>query len=502
MNYMPDYKGGVSQYHQALPSLPPNNQSFFPNPPIIKVMGFKEDIREIACELRAHESVTIISHIDADGISGEAILSQALSRAGIRVTSVFVRQIEPLTIRQVPKDDTFKLFCDLGAGQQNLIAETGFGNDEVGIIDHHVSQPCEIEYLQANCLPYGHTKLSAAGVAYLVAKEIDSGNTDLASLAVIGNVGDMMAREDCGLTGIAKEIAYEGAAHGSVDIRKRDLNCYGISTRPLHICLSYNDDPFIPGISNNAGGALRFLQKLGIPLQDDLQRWLVWEEFTCEDQRIISSALAQQLLAHGGSITRLFCESYLFPAERERTPLRNAQEYATLLNACGRWSRPKIGGQICRGDRGSAYREAEHMLTNHRTIIRELLQFILDSGVTELSHLQYIHVGNRYPDTIVGIGAGMALSKLNREKPILIMVEQPEDPSLTKVSLRATEQMLSRGVDLQVAATAASERFGGAGGGHRIAAGAFIPRESEHEFIQHVNELLAGQCTKKGTGHR
>ena len=70
------------------------------------------------------------------------------------------------------------------------------------------------------------------------------------------------------------------------------------------------------------------------------------------------------------------------------------------------------------------------MLTNHRTVIRELLQFILDSGVTELSHLQYIHVGNRYPDTIVGIGAGMALSKLNREKPILIMVEQPEDPSL------------------------------------------------------------------------
>jgi single-stranded-DNA-specific exonuclease len=122
--------------------------------------------------------------------------------------------------------------------------------------------------------------------------------------------------------------------------------------------------------------------------------------------------------------------------------------------------------------------------------------------VTELSHLQYIHVGNRYPDTIVGIGAGMALSKLNREKPILIMVEQPEDPSLTKVSLRTTEQMLSRGVDLQAAATKASAQFGGAGGGHRIAAGAFIPREAEQEFVLYVNELLAGQCTKQGADHR
>jgi RecJ-like exonuclease len=466
------------------------------------VMGLSDDVRAVAQELLSHESVTIISHIDADGISGEAILSQALSRAGIRVASVFVRQLEPLTMRQVPKDDTFKLFCDLGAGQQNLIAEHGLCEDEVAIIDHHVSQPCGQEYLQVNCLPYGHTKLSAAGVAYLVAKAIDSGNIDLAALAVVGNVGDMMAREDCGLTGVAQEIAYEGASHGFLEIRKRDLNCYGISTRPLHVCLSYNDDPFIPGITNNAGGALRFLQNLGIPLQDNLRRWLVWEEIPYEHRRVISSALAQQLMANGGTISRLFCESYLFPGERERTPLRNAQEYATLLNACGRWSRPRVGGNICRGDRGAAYREAEHMLTNHRTVIRELLQFILDSGVTELSHLQYIHVGNRYPDTIVGIGAGMALSKLNREKPILIMVEQPEDPSLTKVSLRATEQMLSRGVDLQVAATTASEKFGGAGGGHRIAAGAFIPRESEKEFIQHVNELLAGQCTNQGAGHR
>jgi RecJ-like exonuclease len=466
------------------------------------VMGLSDDVRAVAQELLAQESVTIISHIDADGISGESILSQALSRAGIRVTSVFVRQLEPLTMRQVPKDDTFKLFCDLGAGQQNLINEYGLCENDVAIIDHHVNQPCGRDYLQANCLPFGYTKLSAAGVAYLVAKEIDSGNTDLAPLAVIGNVGDMMAREDCGLTGPAQEIAYEGAAHGLVEIRKRDLNCYGISTRPLHVCLSYNDDPFIPGISNNSGGALRFLQKLGIPLHDNLRRWLVWEEIPYEDRRVISSALAQQLLANGGNITRLFCESYLFPGERERTPLRNAQEYATLLNACGRWARPRVGGNICRGDRGVAYREAEHMLTNHRAIIRELLHFILDSGVTELSHLQYIHVGNRYPDTIVGIGAGMALSKLNREKPILIMVEQPEDPSLTKVSLRATEQMLMKGCDLQVVATTASEKFGGAGGGHRIAAGAFIPRESEQEFIQHVNELLAGQCKNQGAGHR
>jgi single-stranded-DNA-specific exonuclease len=335
-----------------------------------------------------------------------------------------------------------------------------------------------------------------------VAKEIDSANTDLAKLAVIGNVGDMMAREHCGLVGPAREIAIEGSEAGWIEIRQRDLNCYGISTRPLHVCLSYNDDPFIPGISNNMNGALKFLQKTKVPLKGLNGDWVVWEEVPDEQRKAISSALAQQLLAHGGNISRLFCESYLFPEEPVRTPLRNASEFATLLNACGRWSRPRVGGSICRGDRGVAYRQAEHMLTNHRAIIRELLLFILERGVSELSHLQYIHVGNRYPDTIVGIGAGMALSKLNREKPILIMVEQPEDPELTKVSLRTTEQMVERGVDLQMVATEASASFGGAGGGHRIAAGASIPRESEQEFVERVNELLAGQYAKAGAGHR
>jgi single-stranded-DNA-specific exonuclease len=142
------------------------------------------------------------------------------------------------------------------------------------------------------------------------------------------------------------------------------------------------------------------------------------------------------------------------------------------------------------------------MLTNHRAIIRELLHYILDTGVTELSHLQYIHVGNRYPDTIVGIGAGMALSKLNINKPILIMVEQPENPDLTKASMRTTENVVGRGIDLQQAITEASSTLGGAGGGHRIAAGAFIPRESEQEFVRRVNELLAGQYASAGAGHR
>ena len=340
--------------------------------------------------------------------------------------------------------------------------------------------------------------MSAAGVAYLVAKTIDPTSTDLAKLAVVGNVGDMMARENCGLVGPAREIVQDGVEYGNIIVRERDLNCYGISTRPVHVCLGYCDDPYIDGISNSTNAALQFLERLGVELKNPQGGWLVWEELTFDDRRKIVSALAQQLIAHGREIDRLLGETYIFPDEPERTPLRNASEYATLLNACGRWAKPKVGGSICRGERGDAYREAEYMLAHHRSVIRDLLQYILDTGVTELSHLQYIHTGDRFPDTIVGIGAGMALSKLDWRKPIMVLAAMVDEPEVTKVSMRTNQWALARGVDLQEALVEASAGVGGAGGGHRIAAGAFIPRNTEEEFVDSVNRILKRQSAPAG----
>jgi len=467
-------------------------------------MGFCDDVKAAAEQIAAAQEVTIISHIDADGIACEAILSQAVSRLEIPVKSVFVRQLEPLTMPQVPADSSLKVFADLGAGQQNLMRDRGFTDKEVLIIDHHVSQPVDgCSYTQVNCLPYGFTRMSAAGVSYLVAKELDNANTDLAMLGVIGNVGDMMAREKCGLVGPAREIIVEdGARHGSVEVRKKDLNCYGTATRPVHLSLAYNDDPFIRGITNNPEGARQFLKRLGIRQQAPDGRWYVWEEIPVEDKRTIISALAEQLMANGEKLDRLLAETYGFPLETPRTPLRNAQEYATVLNACGRWSKPQVGGAILRGDRGQAYRDAEHMLNNHRSIIRDLLQFIIDTGVKELENLQWLHVGGKYPDTIVGIGAGMALSKLNSSKPILIMCEVPEDRNLTKVSMRTNERVIERGIDLQQALASASAEYGGGGGGHKIAAGAYIPKTAEQEFVVRVNKILGEQFAAAGPGHR
>lgn len=465
-------------------------------------MGLERDLRRAADRICEADLVTIVSHIDADGISTESILAQALSREGIPASPVFVRQLEPMAMRHVPKDDSLKLFTDLGAGQQNLLEEQGLSADEVLILDHHISQPCDTAYPQVNPLDHGITRISAAGIAYLVAKTIDSGNLDLAKLAVVGNVGDMMDRENCGLVGLAREIVLDGVEYGNILVQSPDLNCYGTSTRPLHLCLGYCDDPYIDGISNNPAAALRFLERLDVTLKSPGGGWLVWEELPFDDRRKVISALTQQLIAHGRETDRLLGETYLFPDEPERTPLRNASEYATLLNACGRWAKPDVGERICRGERGDAYREAEYMLAHHRSVIRDLFQYILSVGVTELSHLQYIHTGDRFPDTIVGIGAGMALSRLDWKRPIMVLSAMVGEPEVTKVSMRTNQWAIARGVDLQEALVEAAGAVGGAGGGHQIAAGAFIPRDREEEFIDRVNQILKRQFASAGSGHR
>jgi single-stranded-DNA-specific exonuclease len=468
-------------------------------------MSFSEDIRAAADAVRSCREVTIISHIDADGISSEAILAMALSREGIHVSTTFVRQLDPLTLDQVPDDSSLKIFSDLGSGQQQMLMEKGLDPSRTIIIDHHVSQPADHgdPFIEVNCLNHGHEKMSAAGVSYLVAREIDSINTDLAKLAVIGNVGDMMDREHLRLTGPAREILLDGIRHGTVELWERDLNIYGISTRPLPQSLAYSDDMDIPGVSRDIDGAAKFLERIGItPLHPD--KWPVWEELSFDQKQQVCSAVIEQMVAHGKDTSRLFSDHYLFPDEdRHHAPLRNASEFATMLNSCGRWQRPELGGAICRGDRVEAYREAEHMLRNHRSKIREVMMYITDTGVSELSHMLHIHVGGRFPDTIVGIGAGMALSRLNPEKPILIMCEDSLDPSMTKISMRTRPEVVKKGVDLQLALAQACEgREGCSGGGHRIAAGAFIPRDHERAFIEDVNRILAQQYAQSCQDHR
>jgi RecJ-like exonuclease len=67
--------------------------------------------------------------------------------------------------------------------------------------------------------------------------------------------------------------------------------------------------------------------------------------------------------------------------------------------------------------------------------------------------------------------------------------------------MRTNERVVAQGIDLQQALADASAEYGGGGGGHKIAAGAYIPKEAEEEFVKRVNRILGEQFASARAGH-
>jgi len=100
----------------------------------------RERAKEFADKISTSKKkeITLISHIDADGITSMSIMARVLKRAKIRFKGIFLRQLDERTVEKIPGDSSLKLFLDLGSGQQDILEVRGFKREEVLIIDHHI----------------------------------------------------------------------------------------------------------------------------------------------------------------------------------------------------------------------------------------------------------------------------------------------------------------------------------------------------------------------------
>src|SRR5213596_2728866 len=97
--------------------------------------------QEIAERVRGAPMVRIVTHIDTDGITGGAIASEALDRAGIAHEVAFVKKLDEPVITELKRRGTpLVWFIDLGAGMMHAL----HGLDAV-ITDHHVPTERESE---------------------------------------------------------------------------------------------------------------------------------------------------------------------------------------------------------------------------------------------------------------------------------------------------------------------------------------------------------------------
>jgi RecJ-like exonuclease len=447
------------------------------------------------------------SHLDADGVAAAGIIGKTLFRRDAKFKIRITQWIDEKIIGEiVSSKPQLVVLTDFGSGYIDLLSEK-LANFKIVILDHHQIIGGEsANFIHVN--PHLHgidgaRDISGAGVAYFVAKAVDKCNIDLAPIAVVGALGDLQDKYDQRMLGGANEKIVEDATSAGLLTVEKDLVFFGRETRPIHRTLATTTNPFIPGISGEEDKSLAFLASLGIkPKHDD--KWRALRDLSEEEKKRLCSALAEYLLSKGlhYEVANLIGHVYVLKQEEPWTPLRDAREFAVLLNATGRMDKPSLGVSVCMGDRGSALEGANKVLEEYRRTINKYLGWVMEKPerMKEFANIYVVYGENFINDKIVGaISSILSTSLPNPEKP-LIAYANVEEENLAKFSARTIDTMTNKGINLGEVMQVAAEKCRGNGGGHNVAAGAQVPIENIDAFITLVDELVGRQLKGEKIG--
>ena len=439
---------------------------------------------EEACDvLRRHikrdHVVRIISHNDADGISAAGVMCNAVTRQNGKFHVTIVPRLKDEVLSKFLKEK-YKLFvfCDMGSGN---LKGLGRLKGEVIVADHHQTShpntdtPENIIHVNPHLYGLDGTKdVSASGVSYLTIRPM--GYTNLSGLAIVGAFGDMQHRN--GFSGINKMIIDEGVKSGDIEIHD-DFKIAYKEQEPLYKALSYTLNPVIPNVSGDEEGSVTFLEKIGISYG------IKFSELGNEEKDILKNELVQLN-------PEIFSSVYSVPSEISE--LRNLEDYANILDACGKNKKHGVGLSICLGDRENSIKEANIMVKSYRDDLVSGLEWIRKEGSVIQDYIQYIYTEEKRKKRVMGTlsSIGLDLKILDPEKPVLAMSRMD---NIIKVSGRTTTKLTDKGVNLGYALENASKSFNGSGGGHNIAAGAVIPYREMDNFLNLVDEIVRTQLT-------
>lgn len=471
--------------------------------------GLEQRSLEIAGEISsipAGEPVLVVCHLDADGITSGSIIASALLRSGVAPHIRVVKQLDEAAISEIlPIKAKNVIFTDMGSGQRKLLERLGSYERRIFIIDHHQPTPKEgndsgavggIMEINPHLFGFdGSNEISASGTAFLVAKKMSSENASLAPLAIVGALGDMQDKGDRGsLIGLNASIAEDAQRSGLIAVSK-GLKLYGFESRPLVKSMEYTLNPYLPGLSGDEGACFKFLKNAGIEPRKQDGSWRSISDLSNEEIRQVTSALIKYLISQG--LSSQDAESvvgvlYTIKSEAADSPMSDAREYASSVNACGRLGKYGLGVALCLGDRAGALTELRELLTEYRKKISGYLRWLENnpSSLRVMNSIQVILAGSNIDDRMIGtiVSIAFSMKPFTRSKPIFGLSNAE---GVVKVSARGTTDLVRRGLNLGSAIREASEQVGGAGGGHNIAAGGQIPVGKEEAFLTLVDKIIA-----------
>jgi len=446
--------------------------------------------------------IHVVSHLDADGLAAAGIIGTALARLNATFRIRIERWLDEKIIESIISDKpSLVVFSDFGSGDLDVLNSKLRGKQSV-VLDHH--QPVgEADPAFIHMNPHlfeidGSRDISSAGIAYFVSKALDKANLDLASVAIVGALGDLQDKyEQRGLGG-PNALVVEDAEKAGYLRTETDLMFFGRETRPIHRALACTTTPFIAGISGEEDKSLAFLASLGITPKKG-EKWRALRDLAEDEKRKLFNALADYMVSHGlGGDVPLSLRGSVYTLTREEpwTPLRDAREFSVLLNATGRMDKPSLGIAICMGDRGAALEEANAVLEEYRRAITKYLNWLMEPGMGRIEELGDIYVVRGegvIDDKIIGTISSILSTSLKKPEKPIIAYSIVSQENLAKISARAIDIVVRGGLNLGEILRVAAEKCSGKGGGHDIAAGAQVPINELDAFIIIVDKLVGEQ---------
>ena len=432
---------------------------------------FSESLEKGKSFFLKYDYVRVLAHYDGDGTSASIILTKLLLRNNKKFHLGFIKDLssEGFSKRIMEEPNLPTIVVDAGSDQLKFLKED---TAEILVLDHHFYSGGSKKELNINARDFGidgTREACGATMAFVFALFISEENADLLPFMVSGAIAD---KQDLGsFRGLNKTLIEK---YGKNVEKKHVLNLDGES---ILDALVYSVDPFIKNISGSLEGTRKVLEKLSINPETKP------EDLTREDTLKLGSYLGYVLSFQGAHSEAM---SYLEKDEMYFNNGFSASLLAKIIDANSKNGDNNIPIEFFMGNNSLK----NEMISNKRKYETRLIDYITRSykSITKEKNLQFFYApGSEMAGAISG---QLMLYLLDQDKPV-IGFNVGDDSTL--ISSRGNRRMVERGLNLSKVMKECTEKVGGSGGGHDIAAGGSIPRGMERQFIEIADEMIGKQ---------
>ena len=224
-------------------------------------------------------------------------------------------------------------------------------------------------------------------------------------------------------------------------------------------------------------------------------RWRVTSELSQQEKSIILDAVAKFVAAaqnaEANVIDNLTGYTYTLIKEDLGSQLRDAREFSTILNACGRIRRAGVGIGICMGDRNAMLTEGEEIASNYRTALRNYISTIFAERwrLVDDGKIVFVNGEGLLAEDMLGAVSSLLSGSPTLSGRLLFVRTLATDNHNYKFSSRkclGCESVSNLGLLMHNC----SRSVGGTGGGHDAVAGCRIPSAKLEYFMQTLRSAI------------